>query len=137
MESFLPGACFSKVPKLFGPGACFSKVPKIFGPGACFSKVPKIFGPISGTTISFISSQRRGSKPSNYAILLIFHILKACRKISFSKQADCSLTTSFSGPKSVRDVRETGPCFGCINSCCMFAEVLTHQTSQSSKFFLL
>ena len=30
-------------------------------------------------------------------------------KISFSKRADCSLTTSFSSPKSSRDVRETGP----------------------------
>ena len=78
-------------------------------PGACFSKVPKLFGPISGTTIPFISSQRRGSNPSNFAILLIFLILKACKKISFSKRADCSLTTSFSGPKSSRDVRETGP----------------------------
>ena len=78
-------------------------------PGACFSKVPKRFGPISGTTIPFISSQRRGSKPSNFAILLIFLILKVCKKISFSKRADCSLTTSFSGPKSSRDVRETGP----------------------------
>ena len=73
---------------------------------------PKSFGPISGTTIPFISSQRRGSKPSNFAILLIFLILKACKKISFSKRADCSLTTSFSGPKSSRDVRETGPWSG-------------------------
>ena len=78
-------------------------------PGACFSKVPKLFGPILGTTIPFMSSQRRGSKPSNFAILLIFLILKACGKIIFSKRADCSLTTSFSGPKSSRDVRETGP----------------------------
>ena len=36
-----------------------------FRPGACFSKVPKLFGPISGATIAFISSQRRASKPSN------------------------------------------------------------------------
>ena len=78
-------------------------------PGACFSKVPKLFGPILGTTIPFISSQRRSSKPSNFAILLIFLILRACKKISFSKRADCSLTTSFSGPKSSRDFRETGP----------------------------
>ena len=85
-------------------------------PGACFSKVPKLFGPISGTTIPFISSQRRGSKPSNFAVLLIFLILKACKKISFSKRADCSLTTSFSGPKSFRDVRETGPWFH-LNHC--------------------
>ena len=77
--------------------------------GACFSKVPKLFGSLSGATIPFISSQRRGSKPSNFAILLIFLVLKTCKKISFSKQADCSLTTSFSGPKSSRDFRETGP----------------------------
>ena len=37
---------------------------------------------------------------------MAFLILK---KISFSKQADCNLTTSFSGPKSSRDFRETGP----------------------------
>ena len=34
-------------------------------------KVPKLFGPISGATINFISLQRRGSKPSNLAILLV------------------------------------------------------------------
>ena len=34
-------------------------------PGACFSKVPKLFLPIPGATIPFVSSQRRGSKPSN------------------------------------------------------------------------
>ena len=81
----------------------------LLGPGARFSKVPKLFGSISGATITFISSQRRGSKPSDFAILLVFLILKKCKKISFSKQADCSLTTSFSGPKSSRDFRETGP----------------------------
>ena len=36
-------------------------------------------------------------------------VLKTCKKIIFSKQADCSLTNSFSGPKSSRDFRETGP----------------------------
>ena len=82
--------------------------------GACFSKVPKLFGPISGATIPFISSQRRGSKPSNFAILLVFLTLKICSKIMFSKQADCSLTIAFSGPKSSRDFRETGPWSGKI-----------------------
>ena len=65
--------------------------------------------PISGATIPFISSQRRGSRPSNFAIVLVFLISETCKKISFSKQADCSLTTSFSGPKSSGDFRETGP----------------------------
>ena len=39
-------------------------------PGACFSKVPKLLRPISGSTIAFISSQHRGSKPSNFTVLL-------------------------------------------------------------------
>ena len=45
-------------------------------PGACLSEVPKLFGSISGVTIPFISSQRRGSKPSNFAIPLVFLSLK-------------------------------------------------------------
>ena len=76
---------------------------KVFGtfekraPGACFSKVPKLFGSLSGATIPVISLQRQGSKPSNFAVLLVFLTLKACLKISYSKQADCGLTTGFSG----------------------------------------
>ena len=31
--------------------------------------------------------------------------------MSFWEQADCSLTTGFSGPKSSRDFQETGPWF--------------------------
>ena len=77
--------------------------------GACFSKVPKLYGPISGATISLISSQHRGSKPSNFAILLVFSTLKRRWEISFWKQADCSLTSGFSGQKTSRDFRETGP----------------------------
>ena len=50
--------------------------PEKFRAGACFSKVPKPFEPISGATIPFISSQRRGSKPSKFAILLVFLTLK-------------------------------------------------------------
>ena len=58
------------------------QVRKVFGtfekraPGACFSKVPKLFGAISGATTAFISSQCRGSKPSNFAVLLVFLILE-------------------------------------------------------------
>ena len=46
--------------------------------GACFSKVSKLFGPFTGTTIPFISSQRRGSKPSLFAILFVFLTTKTC-----------------------------------------------------------
>ena len=48
-------------------------------PEACFSKVPKLLGPISGATIPFISLQRRGSKPSNFAKSSCFFLtLKTC-----------------------------------------------------------
>ena len=45
---------------------------------ACFSKVPKLFGSISDASLSFISSQRRGSEPVNFAILLFFLTSKTC-----------------------------------------------------------
>ena len=65
--------------------------------GACFSEVPTLFGPISGATIPFISWQRLGSEPLNFAIFLAFSYVKNMTswKISFSKQADFSLTTVF------------------------------------------
>ena len=51
--------------------------------GACFSKVPKLFGPISGAAIPFISLQRQGSKQSNFAILLVFLTSKHVRRSAF------------------------------------------------------
>ena len=65
-------------------------LPLLKKPGPCFSELPKLSGPISGATNAFISSQRRGSKSSNFSICFVFLILKTCKKISFSKQADCS-----------------------------------------------
>ena len=44
---------------------------------SCFSKDPKFFRPISGDTIPVISSQRGGSKQSDFAIRLAFLTLKA------------------------------------------------------------
>ena len=86
---------------------CYKSVTPSSCPRACFSKVSKLFWPVSGATIPLTFSQRSGSKPSNFAILLVF---LACSKRSaqFSKQADCSLTTGFPGPKRSWDFRETG-----------------------------
>lgn len=47
---------------------------------------------------TFISSQRRGSKPSNFTILLAF---LTCQKISFSKRAYCSSNARFSDLKNI------------------------------------
>ena len=96
-------------------------------PGACFSKVPKLFGPFSGAAIPFIASQRGGCKPSNFAILLVVLTLKSCQKISFSKQADCSLKTGFSGPKRSWDFRETDPRPGLLEAWLVLTSVSYHR----------
>ena len=107
--------------------------PKSFGtfekraPRACFAKVPKPFEPFSCAAIPFISSQRGGSKPSNFAILLLFLTLKSCQKISFSKQADCMLKPGFSGPKRSRDFRETDPRPGLLEAWLVLTNVSCHR----------
>ena len=42
------------------------------GPGACFSKVPKLFGRISGDIILFVSSKRRRLEARNFAVIFTF-----------------------------------------------------------------
>ena len=41
------------------------------GHGACFSKVPKLFGRISGDIILFVSSKRRRLEARNFAVIFI------------------------------------------------------------------
>ena len=41
-------------------------------PGACFSKVPKLFGRISGDIILFVSSKRRRLEVRNFAVIFIY-----------------------------------------------------------------
>ena len=41
------------------------------GSGACFSKVPKLFGRISGDIILFVSSKRRRLEARNFAVIFI------------------------------------------------------------------
>ena len=81
--------------------------------GACFSKAPKLYGRISGDIILFVSSKRRCLEARNFAVIFIFIPFTTCEKTSFTEQAGRNFTNSFSGPKSYRDFRETGPsCFG-------------------------
>ena len=80
--------------------------------GACFSKVPKLFGCISGDIIVFVSSKRRRLEARNFAGIFYFYSLYNIWKTSFTEQAGRSFTNDFSGPKSSRDFRETGPRHG-------------------------
>ena len=89
---------------------------KVFGtyeekyPGARFSKVPRLFGRNSGDIILFVSSKRRRLEARNFAVILIFIPYTTYGQTSFTDSAGRSFTNGFSGPKSFRDFRETGPC---------------------------
>ena len=65
-----------------------------------FSKVPKFLGPISGATIPVISSQRRGSKPSNFAAILI-HTLKHVKRSAFQNKWIALLQMAFLARKNL------------------------------------
>ena len=64
--------------------------------GPVSQKSGNVSGLFRGPTIPLISLPRRFSKPLNFATLSVFLTFKRCWKISFSKQADFSLTTGFS-----------------------------------------
>ena len=63
----------------------FSKSRKLFGPGACFSKVPKLFGRISGDIILFVSSKRKRLETRNFAVIFIFTPFTTYEKTSFAE----------------------------------------------------
>ena len=54
-------------------------------PGACFSKVPKLFGRISGDTILFVSSKRRRLEARNFAVIFVFIPFTTYEKTSFTE----------------------------------------------------
>ena len=47
-------------------------------PGARFSKVPKLYGTFSGVTIPFVFQERRGFNSSNFTDLFLLVSLKTC-----------------------------------------------------------
>ena len=68
---------------------------------------PILFGPISAATISFISSQRRDSKPSNFAILLVFLTLNICVERSAFKNMQVAVwEVAFRARKALGTVKE-------------------------------
>ena len=56
-----------------------------FSPGACFSKVPKVFGRISGDIILFVSSKLRRLEARNFAVAFIFIPFTTYEKTSFTE----------------------------------------------------
>ena len=54
-------------------------------PGACFSKVPKLFGRISGNIILFVSSKLRPLEARNFAVIFSCILFTTCEKTSFTE----------------------------------------------------
>ena len=85
-HSCLLGMALRKAPGCDGlPVEFYLKFWDVLGAGACFSKVPKLFGPISGDIILFVSSKRRRLEPRNFAVIFIFIPFTTCEKISFTE----------------------------------------------------
>ena len=55
------------------------------GAGACFSKVPKLFGHISGDRILFVSSKLRRLEARNFAVTFIFIPFTTYEKTRFTE----------------------------------------------------
>ena len=53
--------------------------------GACFSKVPKLFGRISCHIILFVSSKRRRLEARNFAVTFLFIPFTTYEKTSFTE----------------------------------------------------
>ena len=54
-------------------------------PGACFSKVPKLFVRISGDIILFVSSKQRRLEARNFAVIFVFIPFTTYEKTSFTE----------------------------------------------------
>ena len=60
-------------------------VPRFGRPGACFSKVPKLFGCFSSDITLFVSSKQRRLEARNFAVIYIFIPFTTYEKTSFTE----------------------------------------------------
>ena len=69
-------------------------------PGARFSKVPKLYAPFSGVTIPSVSQERREIKSSNFTVSLLFVTLKTCFRIGVPERGVGRFANGLSGLSS-------------------------------------
>ena len=77
--------------------------------GSVSQKSRKLPGPILVVTIPFTSSPRQGSRPSNFAILLVFSYIKNMFKDQLFKKNKWQFWQLVFGPEAPRDFQEKGP----------------------------
>ena len=74
-----------------------------------FLESPELYGPFSGVTIPLVSQERKGLKVTKLHSQVSFCYFENMLKDRLSKTSGWQFTNGFSGPKSFRDFRETGP----------------------------
>ena len=78
-------------------------------PGACFSKVPKLFGRIPGDIILFVSSKRRRLEARNFAVIFTFIPFTSYKKISFTNKQVVVLRVAFRARKVLGTFEKRAP----------------------------
>ena len=68
-------------------------------PGACFSKVPKLFGRILGDIILFVSSKRRRLEARNFPVIFIFIPLQHMKRPALQNKQVVILRMAFRARK--------------------------------------
>ena len=68
-------------------------------PGACFSKVPKLFGRISGDIILSVSSKVRRLEARNFAVILFLFPLQHMKRQALQNKLDGVLRMAFRARK--------------------------------------
>jgi len=96
--------------------------------GACFSKVPKLFGRISGDIILFFSKRRRPKHETLQLSSFLFLLQRHMKRPALQNKQAVILRMAFSGPKSSGDFRETGPRPKLFKGCIVLSSVWTTGT---------
>ena len=78
-------------------------------PGACFSKVPKLFGRISGDIILFVSSKRKRLEARNFAVIFIFTPFTTYEKTSFAGRSRTYFYEWLFGHEKFSGLSRNGP----------------------------
>ena len=85
-------------------------------PGACFSKVPKLFGRISGEIILFVSSKRWRLEARNFAVFLFLFPLQHVNRSALQNKQVVILRMAFRARK-VSGLSRNGPLVSLCQLC--------------------
>ena len=80
-----------------------------FSPGACFSKVSKLFGRITGGIIFVVSSKRRRLEARNFAVIFILFPLQHMKRPGLQNKQVVVLRMAFRARKVFGTLEKRAP----------------------------